>query len=280
MQINKLGIIGGGNMARSLIGGLIADGIDPASISVADPSAGQRAMLGPLNVTTYADNNDVIDSDVVVFAVKPQDFRDAASGVAEAVQARRPLIVSVAAGIRSGDVDRWLGGGNAIVRAMPNTPALLGAGVTALWANDLGSSREREMAESLLRAVGPIVWLDDESQMDTVTAVSGTGPAYFFLLMELIEAAAVDLGLPEDTASLLTLQTALGAARMAIESEEHAGELRRRVTSPGGTTAAALDVFENGNMAALVRSAIDAARDRSCELADQLGKHSVQEIDP
>ncbi len=207
-----------------------------------------------------------------MLAVKPQVIRTVASEISAAVQARHPLIISIAAGIRSADLDRWLGGNTAVVRCMPNTPALVQSGATALIANARVSDEQRNLAESILRAVGLTLWLDDEQLMDAVTALSGSGPAYFFLIMEALQAAGVQLGLPEQTAQLLTLQTAFGAAKMALESDEDAATLRRRVTSPGGTTERALQTLENGGLRELIARALTAARDRSRELADQLGQ--------
>ena len=270
----RIAFIGGGNMARSLVGGLVAKGCKPGRISVSDPSPEQRALIAKrLPVRMSADGPAAVqDADVVVFAVKPQMLKSAAESVAAAVQTRKPLVLSIAAGIAAPDLERWLGGGLAIVRAMPNTPALLGAGAAALWANPRVSVAQRAMAQALLEAVGTALWIEDESLMDAVTALSGSGPAYFFLLMELMEEAAAGLGLPQDAARQLTLQTALGAARMALESGEAPETLRKQVTSPGGTTAAALQVFEEGKLRAMVARALTAARDRGRQLSQEFGK--------
>ncbi len=274
MTDHTLSFIGGGNMAHSLIGGLIADGWPATRIHVADTSAEQRSHLAErFAVHTHADNSTAIAAaDVVVLAVKPQVMHSVASGISAVVQQRQPLIISIAAGIRSSDLDRWLGGQTALVRCMPNTPALVQSGATALVANSRVSDAQRDLAESILRAVGIAQWLDDEQLMDAVTALSGSGPAYYFLIMEAMQAAAQELGLPEQTAQLLTLQTAFGAAKMALESNEDAATLRRRVTSPGGTTERALQTLEDGQLRGLISSALRAARDRSRELADQLGQ--------
>ena len=273
MNEHTIAFIGGGNMARSLIGGLIADGTDPATLRVTDIDAARLDELAAtFGVVTAADNAAAAaDADVVVLAVKPQTLRGVAEGLRETLQARRPLVISIAAGIREADISRWLGGGLPVVRTMPNTPALVRSGATGLYANDVVSEAQRGLAESILRAVGIALWLDDEGQLDAVTALSGSGPAYFFLVMEAIQEAGAALGLPPETARLLTLETALGAARMALESEEEAATLRRRVTSPGGTTEAALGVLEHGGLRTLFADALTAARDRSRELADQLG---------
>jgi pyrroline-5-carboxylate reductase len=270
----RIAFIGGGNMARSLVGGLVAKGCKPGRISVSDPSPEQRALIAKrLPVRMSADGPAAVqDADVVVFAVKPQMLKSAAESVAAAVQTRKPLVLSIAAGIAAPDLERWLGGGLAIVRAMPNTPALLGAGAAALWANPRVSVAQRAMAQALLEAVGTALWIEDESLMDAVTALSGSGPAYFFLLMELMEETAAGLGLPPEAARQLTLQTALGAARMALESGESPAALRKQVTSPGGTTAAALQVFEEGKLRAMVARALTAARDRGRQLSQESGK--------
>lgn len=265
----RIAFIGGGNMARSLVSGLVERGCKPGRITVSEPDAEQRAALARrVPVRMSADGPAaVLDADVLVFAVKPQVMQAAAKAVAAAVQARKPLVVSVAAGITTADLDRWLGGGQAIVRVMPNTPALLGAGAAGLFASPKVSAAQRATAQALMEAVGKALWISDESLMDAVTALSGSGPAYFFLLMECMEAAALELGLPAETAHALTLQTAFGAARMAQESGEATGALRKQVTSPKGTTAAALGVFEEGRFAALVQKALTAARDRGRQLS-------------
>jgi pyrroline-5-carboxylate reductase len=274
MTQHTLAFIGAGNMAGSLINGLVSDGHDPSRIVAADPSESQRAAIARhTGVRTTADNGAAVaGADVLVLAVKPQALQAVARGIAPRVQAARPLVISVAAGIREAALQEWLGGGIALVRTMPNTPAMIGAGATVLHAGPAVSVEQRDTAESILRAVGLTRWVDDEAQLDAVTALSGSGPAYFFLVMEAMEQAAVALGLPVDTARLLTLQTALGAARMAIESDEEPASLRRRVTSPGGTTERAIATFEDGGLRRLFAAALMAARDRSVELSDLLGK--------
>ena len=179
--------------------------------------------------------------------------------------------MSIAAGVRCADIDAWLGGDSPVVRAMPNTPALVQTGATALFANASVDEAQRNLAETILRAVGMVVWLDDEQDMNTVTAISGSGPAYFFLTMEAMQTAGESMGLDARTARLLTLETALGAARMALESADDVGDLKRRVTSPGGTTAAALNELESGDLAALYRRALNAAGRRADELGRELG---------
>jgi len=271
-----IAFIGGGNMARSLVGGLVQKGCRPGDLLVADPDPKQLELLRQrFAVRVTADNREAAAAaDVLVFAVKPQVFRATASALAEAVSRRRPLIVSIAAGINEPDIRRWLGGSLAVVRAMPNTPALLGAGAAALFANAEVTPQQRATAQAMLEAVGLALWIEDESLMDAVTAVSASGPAYFFLLMEYMEAAARELELPAEVARRLVLQTAYGAARMALESEADAATLRRQVTSPGGTTAAALKVFETGEIGALVLRALTAARDRGRELSRESAKET------
>ncbi|MCC5856554.1 MAG: pyrroline-5-carboxylate reductase [Ectothiorhodospiraceae bacterium] len=268
-----IAFIGGGNMASSLIGGLIADGYPMDRIRVADPSPEQReALRQHFGIQVTGDNREAAHgASGVVLAVKPQVVRQVAENLGATVRDNHAVTISIAAGIRESDLSRWLGGGVAVVRTMPNTPALVGSGATALYANAHTSPEQRELAEALMRAVGLVQWLDDERLMDAVTAVSGSGPAYFFLLMELIEDAGAKLGLPRDTARLLTLETALGAARMALESDDDPQTLRRKVTSPGGTTEQAIRTLEDGDIRDLMERAIQAAAKRAQELGDQLG---------
>ena len=273
MKEQTIGFIGGGNMANSLVGGLIADGFTPKNIWVSDVDAEKLAELHDRwRVNTAADNTQVAAvARVLVLAIKPQILHTVAADIAETVRQHRPLVISIAAGIREKDVERWLGGSTAIVRCMPNTPALVRTGATALHANARVSDEQHDWAESILRAVGLTVWVGDESMLDAVTALSGSGPAYLFLFMEAMEQAALELGLDQQTARLLTEQTAFGAAKVALEVEESPEELRRRVTSPGGTTEKAIEVFEQGGLRALVAQAMRAARRRSIELSNELG---------
>lgn len=275
MRTQKIAFIGAGNMASSLIGGLVADGYDPAYITACDPDRTKLDQLqARYGIHGSDDNSEAIgQADVVVLAVKPQVLKEVADSVATAVQSRRPLVVSIAAGVREADLQRWLGGEVALVRSMPNTPAMIQAGATVLHATAGVSKRQRDLAESVLRAVGLTLWVDDEMQLDAVTALSGSGPAYFFLIMEAMEEAGTGLGLSPDKARLLTLQTALGAARMAMESSDSPAVLRARVTSPGGTTERALDTLEKGGIRGLFSQALKDARDRSQELSTLLGNH-------
>lgn len=273
MQNPTIAFIGGGNMAASLVGGLIADGWNAERIHVAEPNDAQRERVrSRYAVQTGNDNHAAIaDAEVIVLAVKPQSIKAVAEQLAADLARRPSLILSIAAGVREPDLRRWLGGDAAVVRTMPNTPALVQSGATVLFANARVSAVQRDMAESVMRAVGLTLWVEDETLMDAVTALSGSGPAYFFLLMEALEEAGRHLGLAPQQARLLTLQTALGAAKMAIESSDGPAELRQRVTSPGGTTERALAVLEQGDLRGLIQTALDAAHTRSAELATMLG---------
>jgi len=269
MSTKPVAFIGGGNMARSLMGGLCAAGVAPSVIRVADPNPECREGLArDFSVAVFADAAEAVaGAETWVLAVKPQVMREVCEILADAAQAAHPLVVSIAAGITSAQIDHWLGGGQAIVRAMPNTPALLGAGVSGLFANPLVDAAGRARADALLGAAGPTVWVEDEALIDAITATSGSGPAYVFLLAEAMQAAAVVEGLSVDAARQLVRHTMLGAARMLVESGEEAGELRRRVTSPGGTTQAAIETFEAGGFSELVKAAIHAAQVRGGELS-------------
>lgn len=261
--------IGAGNMARSLIVGLLQDKAQVA-LRVADPDQHQLDAIRqhwPEVMATTNNLEAIQGADVVVLAVKPQIMREVAQGLAAQVQRSHPLIVSVAAGIRESALNGWLGGNLPLVRCMPNTPALVQAGATGLYANANVSEAQRSLAESILRAVGITLWFDEEDKLDAVTAVSGSGPAYFFLVMEAMQAAAEKLGIEAEDAKLLVIQTALGAARLALESGEQPAELRRKVTSKGGTTEAALKVLNEGGLPALFEQALAAAANRSRELA-------------
>lgn len=273
MNKHTLAFIGGGNMATSLIGGLIAGGYSAQTIWVADPDRGKLDVLHRrFGVNTTVDNLEAVqEAEVVILAVKPQQLKSVALALKDRATPLRPLWLTIAAGVRSADLERWLGSQVPIVRAMPNTPALVQASATALFANPQVTTDQRQTAESVLRAVGLTLWLTKEELMDAVTALSGSGPAYFFLVMEVMEKAAIDLGLEPDSARLLTLETAFGAAKMALESEEDSASLRRRVTSPGGTTERAIAALEEANIREAFSRALRAARDRSREIAGALG---------
>ena len=273
MKTTSIGFIGGGNMANSLIGGLLADGCDPHTLWVAEPRPEQRDSLRQrFGIHTSGDNGAVVEQvKVVVLAVKPQVLREVALQLAAPVQRYKPLVISIAAGVRESDLCRWLGGTVAVVRTMPNTPALVRCSATALFANAWVSPAQKQLAESILRAVGLTIWVDDERLLDSVTALSGSGPAYFFLVMEALEQAGIGLGLEPGQARLLTLQTAFGAAKMALESADSPAVLRARVTSPGGTTEKALAVLQAGELETLFTRALEAARQRARELGELLG---------
>jgi pyrroline-5-carboxylate reductase len=269
MKTNTIGFIGGGNMASSLLSGLIASGHSPRQLWVSDINQETlKSLAANLDVNISPTNDDVINNaDVVVFAVKPQMLEVVAKNAAALIQQKQNLVVSIAAGISQKNLSDWLGSDAAIVRCMPNTPALVLTGATALHANDKVNGEQRDLAENIMRSVGIALWLENEAEMDAVTAVSGSGPAYFFLLMEAMEKAAVELGLSEATARLLVQQTALGAAKIALESSESPEQLRQRVTSPGGTTERAIETFKQGGFTELVSKAIHAAKNRSIEMS-------------
>ncbi len=262
--------IGGGNMAGALIGGLVSRGTPKESLNVVDPAPAQRTALAGLHgVGTSATVDATTLGEVVVLAVKPQQLHEAASQLRPHVSRR--LVISVAAGVRATDLSRWLDGHARIIRAMPNTPALIGEGVAGLAALPGISADDRAIADSILAAVGGTVWFDDESALDAVTAVSGSGPAYVFLFMEAIEQAAHQLGLTPAQARQLTLATFRGAAALAAGSPEPPSVLRERVTSKGGTTAAALAVMQSRGLAGTIVDALRAAHQRSQEMGREFG---------
>jgi pyrroline-5-carboxylate reductase len=274
MQNTTITFIGAGNMAHSLIGGLIADGYAATQLWATCP---ETEALQDLRVrfaihTTPNNNEGAEQANIIVLAVKPPLLKTVATEIASIIQTKKPLVVSIAAGVREKDIQHWLGGNIAIVRCMPNTPALLSCGATALYANSFVSPEQKDLAESILRAVGMTVWLTAENQLDAVTALSGSGPAYFFRIMEALTEGAEQLGLSRETANLLTLQTALGAARMALESNETVTELRKRVTSPGGTTERALQIMEENNINKIFADVLRAGQQRAVELGELFSK--------
>ena len=272
MSDTQITFIGAGNMAASLIGGLRKQGVAAERIRASDPGAAAlQAMHSAFAISTYTDNSLAIaGSDVIVLAVKPQVMRSVCEQLAPHLSTHQ-LIISIAAGISSASLSQWLGE-RAIVRCMPNTPALIQQGVSGLYANAQVTEEQRQQAQQLLSAVGLAVWLDDEHLIDAVTAVSGSGPAYFFLLIEAMTQAGVKLGLPADTAAQLATYTAQGAANMACQSTLDAAQLRQQVTSPNGTTEAALQAFQRGGFLELVETAVHSAALRSQELAQQLSQ--------
>jgi pyrroline-5-carboxylate reductase len=262
-------------MTTSLVGGLRARGLAGDELCVSDPASAQRERLATdFGVLATPDNAAAVrEADLVVLAVKPQDMAAAAQSIAAELAARRRIVVSIAAGIRIANLLQWLGHGVPVVRTMPNRPALVGAGITAACAGPGVGHADRAAVERVLSTAGPLVWLEDESLMDVVTAVSGSGPAYFFLLVEALEDAGASLGLPRDVARQLAAHTALGSGRMVTESPDSPARLREQVTSKGGTTAAALAVLEGAGVRDIFAEAIAAATRRSAELADQFGVH-------
>jgi pyrroline-5-carboxylate reductase len=271
----KITFIGGGNMATALIGGLKKQGFSVAGIQVVEPGEEPRTRLTEsfgVRCTATLDAA-ALHCDVLVLAVKPQQMKAAVAPAAGRLTEQ--LVISIAAGLRIADIGRWLGGAagpySRLVRAMPNTPALIGAGISGLFA-DPGVDREgRHHAEKVLAAVGHTLWVDDEDLMDVVTAISGSGPAYVFYFIETLQNAGVSLGLPAETARLLAIETFLGAARLAATSDEPVAELRARVTSRGGTTAAALEIFNSLGVDAGTARGVGAASARGRELCDLLG---------
>ena len=265
----KITFIGAGNMASSLAGGMIAKGMDPINVTLADINEQQlQQVRKQLQVNTTRDNiNACQKADVVVLAVKPQVMGDVLPPLKELFQQRKPLVMSIAAGITLAQLEGWLGADMPIVRCMPNTPALVETGASGLFANRNVSQPQREQARSIMAAVGLALWVDNEDQIDAVTAVSGSGPAYFFLVMEAMIAAGKALGLSDQAAKQLTLQTALGSAQMAITSDVEPDELRRRVTSPGGTTERAIGIMEDKQLRAIFAEALQGAYQRSKELS-------------
>ncbi len=264
-----IGFIGAGNMARALVRGLLRPGHPAGCLQVADRDPAQLEQVGALHASVgiHGDNRDVAGvANVLVLAVKPQLMASVARQIAAGPRPQGQLIVSVAAGVTLDALRGWFGPDTPLVRVMPNQPATIGAGISGLAASATVGARERQIAQYIASATGQAVWLQDETLMDAVTAVSGSGPAYFYLLMEHMERAAVELGLSPELAAALTRETALGAARVVIETKAEPARLRAAVTSAGGTTAAALRVFEAANLDAIVRQALAAARDRSAEL--------------
>ena len=264
-----IGFIGGGNMARSLVGGLIANGFDRESIAVSDPSYEARAHVAENFQVRVEDSNQTViaASSTVVLAVKPQVMATVLENAKSALQTSRPLLISIAAGIRLCDLETWSGGDLAIVRVMPNTPALIQKGISAMYANSRVSNPQKSQVETIMSAVGNTVWLSEEGLLDAVTAVSGSGPAYFFYMIEAIEQAANDLGLNSETAHTLATETAVGAALLSIASKESPSMLRRQVTSPGGTTEAALKVLEENGVKHSIVEAIKAGKRRAVEMS-------------
>lgn len=268
----NIAFLGGGNMANALIGGLIAKGIKPSTICVVEVSPAAREKIGakyPIHVSTAPDAG-VQRADTLVLAVKPQDMRSALASLGMSVQEK--LIISIAAGIRFSALSRWLGGHRRIVRCMPNTPALVGAGITGLYAPAEVTAEDRKTAETILGAVGEVVWVKEEKLIDPVTAVSASGPAYVFWFIEQLAAYAESTGIPREESLKLAKHCVLGSAKLAMESAEAPAQLRKNVTSKGGTTEAALNVFQHEQLAERFAKALAAATRRGGELGDELAK--------
>ncbi|AZR81352.1 pyrroline-5-carboxylate reductase [Thiomicrospira sp. S5] len=265
--------IGAGNMSLSLMGGLLASGYPKDKILATDPSADRRQeVTQSLGIPCLESNTETAaQADIILLAVKPQQLEPVCKELADTVKAKGALVISIAAGVRTSDIAFWLGGEAAIVRTMPNTPALIRSGATGLFATASVSDAQKDQAENILRAAGLTVWVPQESDLDIVTAISGSGPAYYFLFMEAMQAAGQKLGLDESTARLLTIQTAFGAAKMALESPDDCATLRQKVTSPNGTTEKAIQTFEQHDLRAIIEEAMTAAKDRAISLADELG---------
>lgn len=275
---DTIAFIGGGNMALAIATGLLDSGWSAAGIGIAEPNATAREALARdlPGVTVDADNDNIAaGAGTVVLAVKPQVLPYVCRGLLATVQAHRPLVLSIAAGVRSDDIDRWLGGNLPVVRAMPNQPALLQKGVSGLFANPRAAGTGRERARQILAAVGAVVDVEHESDLDTVTAISGSGPAYYYLLTDILEKTAVEFGLDPDAARTLANGTAVGATMLAANAGEPMEALIARVRSPGGTTAAALDYLEQKDARVIFAAAIRAARDRAEQLADEAHESSA-----
>ncbi|MDJ0758773.1 MAG: pyrroline-5-carboxylate reductase [Woeseiaceae bacterium] len=272
MSNTYLGFIGGGNMATAIIRGLLDDGMEAERILVSEPGAEQqerlRADFPDCHVT---ESNQLVASrsNTLVLAVKPQVLAEVCTQIATEVGATRPLIISIAAGVRTLDIDDWLGGGHSIVRVMPNQPALLRQGISGLYANDATTDVRKTIATDIIAAIGDVVEVDRESDIDVVTAVSGSGPAYVYLLIKMLTDSGISMGLDAPRARQLAVKTATGSAMLADQSDDSMDELIARVRSPGGTTAAALDSLDNDDVHAIFRRALRAARDRAVELADK-----------
>ncbi len=267
----KIGFIGGGNMARAIAGGLLRGGMHATDVLIAEklPEQCEQLRREFYGVLVSEENARVAaEADILLFAVKPQILKAVCRELAPVVQRRAPLIVSIAAGPRIDDIEAWLGGGLCVVRVMPNQPALVDQGVSALIANARADARQRELAGRIMSAVGQVVWLEDEDLIDGVTATSGTGPAYFYLLIDILIEAAVDFGIDPGTARTLAVETARGAASLAAAEQESMKKLIGRVSSPGGTTMAAFESLEANRVRDIFGAAIVAARDRAVELAD------------
>ncbi len=268
--MSKIVFIGGGNMASCLIGGMIANGMASEKILVSEPGAEARQKLSELHgIETTADNRAAAgQATLLVLAVKPQIMAAVVKDLATAL-GHKPAVVSIAAGIPIAALENWLGREIALVRAMPNTPALVKSGATGLFANPLLNDQQKQLVDQLFESVGYACWVEREALIDAVIAVSGSGPAYFFLILEAMQKIGRELGLPEQTAEALSLHTALGASRMALESDATAAELRKQVTSPGGTTQSAINSFEKQGLENTFRQAMTSAVNRAEQMSEE-----------
>ncbi|HEX7719529.1 MAG TPA: pyrroline-5-carboxylate reductase [Woeseiaceae bacterium] len=272
MTRKTIGFIGGGNMARAIAGGLVRSGFGAANILIAEPLHEQRELLRqqfPGSLVTASNSDVAADAGGLVLAVKPQILGLVCRDLRNTVQDRKPLVISIAAGPTVGDIDNWLGGDLEIVRVMPNQPALIDQGISAMYANEKTDELGRILAERIMSAVGQVVWIDDESLLDAVTAVSGTGPAYVYLLLDIMIDAAIQLGIDPATARTLVVQTARGASSLAMAESESLGSLIDRVRSPGGTTTAAFECLDAAGVRDIFATAITAARNRAKSLAEE-----------
>ena len=265
----RTGFIGAGNMAQAIIGGLVKTGTPPENISIYEPNSElANRLVSRLGIQAVNENTAIFENcDAVMLAVKPQIMQGALESAKGVVLKPGAFIVSVAAGLPIHLLQSWLGAMHPVVRVMPNTPALVGAGVSGLFASKQASAEQKQAVESIMRAVGSVIWVENETLIDVVTAVSGSGPAYFFYFIEALERAGLENGLSAEHAKLLSTETAFGAAKLALESEANAATLRQRVTSPGGTTEAALNVFEKQAVSDSIVQAVQAAVDRARDLA-------------
>ena len=272
---NKVGLIGGGNMARAIGGGLLRGGMHATDLMIAEPVPEQcehlrKELYGAM--VTHDNKIVAAAAEILLFAVKPQILKPVCEGLVDEVQEKRPLIMSIAAGPRSKDIDAWLGGGLSVVRVMPNQPALIDQGISALFANERTSEERKQQAEKIMTAVGHAVWLDSEDKMDAVTAVSGTGPSYFYLLIDIMIESAKKFGIDEATARTLAVETARGATALAAAETESMSKLIERVRSPGGTTTAAFEYLDEKDARGIFATAIDEAEKRAAELAKVASK--------
>ncbi len=269
---HKVGLIGGGNMARAIAGGLLRGGMHGTDVLISEPRPEQCEVLRQelYGAMVSSDNAHVAaQAETLLFAVKPQILKEVCTELASTVQDHKPLIISIAAGPRIDDIDAWLGGGMRVVRVMPNQPALIDQGISALFANDLTDENGRVLAEKVMSAVGRVVWLESESLMDAVTAVSGTGPAYFYLLIDIMIESAIEFGIDAETARTLAVETARGATALASAETESMSSLIERVRSPGGTTTAAFECLDAADVRGIFARAIVAACDRAAALAKE-----------